>query len=140
MYLIKSLFLALSLTLAAAGPVPRSDGLDPTQVYIESVDYNGSGCHSGTGDTVVSLSDDRQTMTVLYSNYAASSGPGIPITQMRENCLLNVKVHTPQNYRFSISQTTFHGYENMGSQCTGYIQASYWFSTQTGTACSPSIP
>jgi Domain of unknown function (DUF4360) len=137
MHLTKNLVLLLSAAIATAKPVPGAGAINPGDVYIESVDYNGSGCHSGTGDTQVVLSDDRQTMTVIYSNYAASSGPGIPITQMRQNCLLNVKVHTPKNYRFSISQTTFHGYENMGATCTGYIQASYWFSTQTGRVSSP---
>ena len=133
--LLLNILLAFCASLAAAGPVPGTTALDPGQVYIESVSYGGSGCHSS--DTTVVMSDDRQTMTVIYSNYAASSGAGIPITQSRQNCLLNVKVHTPKNFRFSISQTTFHGYENMGAQCTGYIQASYWFSTQTGTVSGP---
>jgi hypothetical protein len=136
MHLLQSLMLALSASVALASPLPAdstNSAFNPADIYIESVEYNGSGCHSGTGDTVIVLSDDRKTMTVIYSDYDAYAGPGVAVNHNRQNCLLNIKVHTPNNYRYSVSQTTFHGYEQMGAHCTGYVSASYWFSTQTGT-------
>jgi hypothetical protein len=136
MHCLKPFFLALSASVAIANPLPAdasSSAFNPADIYIENVEYNGSGCHSGTGDTVIALSDDRKTMTVIYSNYNAYAGPGVTVNKNRQNCLLNIKVHTPNNYRYSVSQTTFHGYENMGAHCTGYVSSSYWFSSETGT-------
>jgi hypothetical protein len=129
MHIISPIFLSVLVGTALATPLEMSSqavpAFDPKDIYIESVSYQGSGCHPNLGDTSVVLSDDRRTMTVLFSNYAASAGAGVPITASRANCLLNVKVHTPSNYRFSVSQTTFHGYQDMGRACNGYVQASY---------------
>jgi len=128
----QSLLLALGASLVTAKPVPNgttATAFNPSDIYIESVSYNGSGCHSGTGDTVIVLSDDRRTLTVIYSDYDAYAGPGVTVDKNRQNCLLNIKVHTPDNYRYSVSQTTFHGYEQFDANCSGYVSASYWFST-----------
>jgi hypothetical protein len=141
MRFINSIFLCALAGITLATPLVISSqnvpAFNPSDIYIESVSYQGSGCHPNLGDTSVILSDDRRTMTVLFSNYAASAGAGIPITASRSNCLLNIKVHTPNNYRFSVSQTTFHGYQDMGKACAGYVQASYWFSTETNSVSSP---
>lgn len=132
MHFIESISLALLATLVVALPSPAQQDPDPNDIYIQDVTYNGSGCKKGSDDTTIVLSDDRKTMTVIYNDYIAKAGTGIDIGLSRRNCLLNIKVHTPQNFRFSISETTFHGYQDMGVACNGYVQSSYWFSTQTG--------
>jgi hypothetical protein len=113
--------LAIYAGAALATPVPDAvdDGPapDPSQVQIVSVVWNGSGCHMGSttgpnpspADTNYVLSDDRKTLTLIYSKYFAQSNIKGQPDVLRTNCLINIKVRYPETWRYSISQTTFHG-------------------------------
>ncbi|KAF2672242.1 hypothetical protein BT63DRAFT_477035 [Microthyrium microscopicum] len=127
--------IAFFTVVGTASPVPEAeDQPDPKSVYIESVTWNGSGCKRGTSDTTASLSDDRKTISVLYSNYVAQSGTGSSASDGRKNCLLNFKLHVPKGWQYTMSNTIFHGFADMGNGgCNGYVKASYWFSGQTGS-------
>jgi len=135
------------LTLCAAravlsSPLPDSptDLPDSSSVKILSVVWNGSGCHMGStsdptnqspADTNFVLSTDRRTLTIIYSKYIAQWGvPGNPAIP-RSNCLMNIQVSYPPTWRYSISQTTFHGFAQVDRGCTAYVKASYWFSGET---------
>jgi hypothetical protein len=118
MHFLKLLALCASAALANPVPAAQDDVPAAADVKIVSVVWNGSGCHMGgtsgstapPADTAYIMSGDRRTLTILYSKYVAQSGirlqPDIP----RTNCLINIEVSYPKNWRYSISQTTFHGY------------------------------
>jgi hypothetical protein len=130
--------IALLSSLALANPLPQatSAAFPPSnQVYIQSVTWGGTGCTMGSNaDTTYVLSDDRKTLTLIYTNYVAVAGPGVTNPALnRRNCLINIKVHIPSNWQFTVSNTIFRGFQQMGRSCNGYIAASYWFSGQTQT-------
>jgi len=119
MHFLKLLALCASAVLASPVPDSQLDLPDASSVKIVSVVWNGSGCHMGStnspsnqspADTNFVLSSDRRTLTIIYSNYVSQWGvPGSPAIP-RTNCLVNIEVSYPKTWRYSISQTTFHGY------------------------------
>jgi Domain of unknown function (DUF4360) len=119
MHFLKLLALCAARAVLSS-PLPDApvDLPDPNTVKILSVVWNGSGCHIGStnnpsdqspADTNFVLSEDRRTLTIIYSRYVAQWGvPGNPVIP-RTNCLVNILVSYPTTWRYSISQTTFHG-------------------------------
>ena len=94
----------------AAGPNPNSP-------YIESMLYSGSGCPLGTVGQ--SLSDDRTTFTMIFDNFIATLGPGMPITENRKNCLVAIKVHTPPGTTWAASVVDRRGYMQLAAGVRG---------------------
>jgi len=131
-----SLFPAFSLASpvaeALAEPEPQAVGSapQPGQVSIQSVTWGGSGCKMGqNGDTAFVFSSDYKTITLIYSNYIASTGPGpTSILLSRRNCLINIKVNVPRFWVYTLSTTIFRGYQQLGKSCMGKISAVYSFS------------
>lgn len=150
------LFLAALLVpaLAAAAPV-TADVLastpDPTQVQINSVcvtirqyapntwnihhslsyqvSYGGTGCPQGSVASIIS--DDRQTMTLIFDSYVASIGKGVAVTENRKNCQLNIDLHYPGGFQYSIFSADYRGYAALDKGVTGTQKSTYYFSGQS---------
>jgi hypothetical protein len=83
-------------------------GPDPDNLYIEALSYAGSGCPQHS--IAQSISSDRSSFTLIFDKYVASLGPGIPITENRKNCRLNLKIHSPGGWTFDIISVDTRGY------------------------------
>lgn len=118
--------LAGSLTVsspASAGNIldnPPSD-----HIVIDLVAMAGSGCRPGTAD--VAVSPDNTAFTVIYSDYLAEAGPGIPFSAGRKNCQLNVLVHVPQGFTFAIAKVDYRGYGLLQAGASASQRALYYF-------------
>jgi len=121
---------ALAL-FATANPLASLEdtGPDPSQVYIQAMTYGGSGCPQGSVGQ--SISDDRQTFTLIFDNYVASVGQGIAITESRKNCQLNIKMHFPQGWTFSLLSSDYRGYAQLDKGVNGLQKSTYYFAGQT---------
>jgi hypothetical protein len=58
----------------------------------------------------------------------ASIGPGVPITDERVNCQLNIDLEYPSGFQYSSLSTEFRGYAGLDSGVTGTQEATYYFS------------
>lgn len=115
--------------LAAALPdAVFADAPDPSQVQIVGFTYGGTGCPDQTVSSV--LSDDRTIMTFIFDEYVASIGPGIPITQARKNCQLNLNLRYPGGFQYSIFSADYRGYAYLEKGVTGTQRSAYYFSGQ----------
>jgi hypothetical protein len=121
----------LGLALSEPIPVPRAPTADPdpTQVWIEEVTYGGTGCPQGTAS--ISLASDRKSFTVILDAYIASAGPGYTITDSRKNCQLNIQLHYPGGFQYSIFSSDYRGFVDLESGVTGIQKATYYFAGQT---------
>jgi len=109
--------LALSLPLAAQSP-------NPNQPYIQSISYGGTGCPNGTVGS--SFSNDRTSFTLIFDSFVASSGPGVPVTEGRKNCQLNLNVRVPNGSGQYCAVLDYRGYVQLPSGTTADSSAIYY--------------
>jgi len=101
------------------------DGPDPSEVYIKSLVYGGTGCPRGSA--AVSVADDRQSFTLIFDKFVASTGPGVPITESRRNCQLNVAMNYPAGWQYSVMTSVYRGYVQMENGVSGLHKSTYYF-------------
>ncbi|MFY1694657.1 MULTISPECIES: DUF4360 domain-containing protein [unclassified Solwaraspora] len=125
------LALLASSLIAGAPASARSIMDDPPadKVVIELVAMAGSGCEPGTAD--VAVSPDNTAFTTIYSDYLVQAGPGIPVTDGRRNCQLNVLVHVPAGYTFAIVKVDYRGYGLLEPGAIATQMANYYFQGMT---------
>jgi len=58
----------------------------------------------------------------------ASIGPGVPVTENRKNCQLNIELQYPGGFQYSILSTMYRGYVDVEKGVTGRQQNTYYFS------------
>ncbi|KAE9579212.1 putative secreted protein [Colletotrichum fructicola] len=119
--------LGLVAAIPMGGDTPPLD-----QVRLVDVNYGGSGCPAGS--VAKSFSDTRDIVTLMFDQYNVQSGPNIKPVEHRKACQLNVKMHYPQGYQFSIFQSTVRGHVNLAKGVEGYCKATYYFSGDEKTA------
>jgi hypothetical protein len=127
-YSISALVLGLFAVLSAAAPTPADAddvNIDPSKVYIEGITYGGSGCKAGS--VAISKADDWKTVTLSFDSYVASIGPGVSFVERRKNCNINVKIHYPSGYQYTLYQTDYKGYCELEKGVTAKQQSDYWF-------------
>lgn len=105
-----------------AGP-ERGVVVNPAGVYFAEVTANGTGCPAGTWTT--SLAPDGQTFTTSFSAYEAEVDPSRTISI--KDCMLAVKLHSPQGLSYSISSFYYSGYAFLEKGVSGRQFASYYF-------------
>lgn len=126
---------ALAVTIAAPAATTSAAVPDPSEVYINSITYGGTGCPQGSVGSFIS--DDRQTFTLIFDSFVASIGPGVAVTNNRLNCQLNIDLEYPAGFQYSVLGTEFRGYAGLDAGVTGVQQATYYFSgssTQVSTS------
>jgi hypothetical protein len=129
---------AISLLLAAVNALPaagdHSVDVPPGspsghEVTIEGISFAGTGCPAGS--VAGQLSSDLTTVTLLYDRFVAQAGAGIPASEYRKNCGLNVKIKYPSGWQFSVFKADYRGYAYIPKGATGTCKATYYFSGQS---------
>lgn len=128
---MKFFSLLLAAATAVSGLVIERDFVIPPkdQVWIESVKWAGTGCPAGS--VARTLSNDKQTLTLMFDSYIASIGPGITIKEAYKNCQLNIKLRIPQGYAYTIHRTQYRGYTQLDKGVTATQKSIYYFAGDT---------
>ncbi|KAF4629531.1 hypothetical protein G7Y89_g8617 [Cudoniella acicularis] len=138
--LAKSFALAALASAAFASPlvVPVSGGDTPPadQVTISGITTSGTGCPQGSVGQF--LSADRETFTLIFDSYQAQIGPGTVPTDARKFCQINLNLHYPQGFQYSIMKTIFRGYASLQKGVSGTQQATYYFSGESAQCSTKS--
>lgn len=112
---------------------PQGDGSraapNPSEVYVQSISYGGSGCPQGSIGT--SLSNDRSTFTLIFDQFVAASGPGVSVTESRKNCQININMRVPNGWTYTISTIDYRGYVQIPAGYTAEQKSVYYFQGQT---------
>jgi hypothetical protein len=147
-YIATILTLLASYTAAAPPKLEyRATNLPAaSQVTIESINYAGSGCPSGS--VAGTFSDDRTLVTLAFDTYVAQSGSSIAPKENRKACQLTLKMHFPGGWqyvsnhhilhfwtrslilslRFSIFKADYRGYVSLPAKAKSFCSSTYYFS------------
>jgi hypothetical protein len=114
---------------ATAPPPPDEGGPrvgpDPTKVYVQSVTYAGSGCPDGSA--TVSLDAERDQLAIGFSSFVASKGPGVPLSEASKSCQVNLNLHIPQGWQYSITTIEHRGLVQLPKKMKASQQTTYYF-------------
>jgi hypothetical protein len=110
----------------------RFTGPDPSKVYLDSISYGGTGCPQGSVGK--SVAEDRQSFTLIFDSFVASSGPSVPITEGRKNCQLNINLRFPQGFSYTVAQFDYRGYVQLPAGVSAEQKSTYYFQGQTTQA------
>jgi hypothetical protein len=119
----------LLASIAAAAPtVDERDDNKPSghEVEIKGFTYAGSGCPAGSVGSM--LSSDLTTLTLIYDDFIAQAGKDIKPKEYRKNCQINVKLHYPQGWQFSVFKADYRGHATLPKGAWGTCKATYYFS------------
>ncbi|KAH6665553.1 hypothetical protein B0J14DRAFT_457786, partial [Halenospora varia] len=121
---------------AIASPIVSADAPDANQVTINSITTSGTGCPQGSVGKF--LSADRQTFTLIFDSFVAQVGPGTAATDARKFCQINLDLHYPQGFQYSILKTIYRGYAQLDAGVSGSQSATYYFSGQSAQCSTTS--
>src|SRR5690606_5732798 len=114
---MKSILALAFAALAFAAPADRvildddQSQPNPREVYVHSISYGGSGCPQGSVGS--SFSNDRKSFTLIFDSFVAYSGAGVPITEARKNCQLNINLRLPNGFSYSVASFDYRGYVSL---------------------------
>ncbi|KAJ7597537.1 hypothetical protein C8J56DRAFT_1159420 [Mycena floridula] len=120
-FLSRILILASTASLAVAQATTAA----PPAFNITSLIANGSGCPPGS--IVYVLNNDHTAVTITFSQYEASAGPGIPLSDDRKNCAISLNIHVPQGFSFAITDVDYRGFYQMDPKVKVIHGALYYF-------------
>jgi hypothetical protein len=103
----------------------RAQAPNPSEVFVERINFAGSGCPAGS--VAGSISSDAQVFTLLFDSFEASVGPGVPFTEGRKNCQLDVKLHYPQGFSYTLTTVDYRGFGELDAGVTGLQKSTYFF-------------
>ncbi len=91
-------------------------GPDPSQPYIQAISYGGSGCPQGTVGQ--SISNDRQTFTLIFDTFIASTGPNVPATENSKTCEVTLRLHLAPGWQTWSQSFARRGYVQLSAGST----------------------
>lgn len=121
-----SLIAPIVLLAGLVASAPADPKPSPHEIHIEGIAYAGSGCPAGS--VAGQISSDKTYITLLYDKFIAESGKTVSASKNRKNCQLNVKLHFPQGWQFSVFKADYRGYAQVPKGITGVCKATYYFS------------
>ncbi len=118
--------------LVAAMFASAADAASPPYVRIRSVSYAGSGCQAGSVSQ--NVSPDLQAFTLLFDNFVAEVGPGVPLSSSRKNCQIAVDLDFPSGWSYSVATLDYRGFVNLDAGSVADQSAAYYFQGSGATA------
>ena len=120
--------LTMSMSMIAASYSGSALADVPNYVRIVGITYAGSGCPAGSvGNNV---SPDFQAFTLLFDQYQAAAGPGVPFGQKRKNCQVNVSMDIPNGWSYTLFTVDTRGYVSLQPGVRAMEQSTYYFQGQ----------
>ena len=107
--------LALAASTIIPSPATPSAGA-VNGASLQSLTYDGTGCPQGTVGQ--SVSADRQTFTLIFDSYIASTGTGVSHKDAKKDCDLTLNIEVGPGYRLDYVQLDRRGYVQLTSEQT----------------------
>ncbi|GID94306.1 hypothetical protein Adi01nite_37180 [Amorphoplanes digitatis] len=127
--------LALSLSTPAHAAAPAAAATVPdTNITLEVVAANGSGCAPGTAAVIAN--SDRTGFRIRYNDFVAESGGNAAPTDRRKNCQIGVLVTVPAGWSFAIAEAEYRGRARLYSGATALQRTNYYWQGSSTSSSS----
>ncbi|KAF2435577.1 hypothetical protein EJ08DRAFT_560907, partial [Tothia fuscella] len=90
----------------------------------------GSGCRANSVST--NFNGDRTILTLIFNDFIANFGPGIPAQQNRRFCKVDLKMKVPKGWTFQVNTVDWRGYIDLDRGVRGSLASSYFWSASRG--------
>ena len=122
--MMKGLCLGL-LTLTMSNALLAADGIS-----LGTPGYGGNGCPANSAS--VTLSEDGQSLSIIFDQFIVEAGGASRKTQDRKTCNIAIPVHVPQGYSVSVIDVDYRGYVSLPSQASARLTAEYFLAGSVG--------
>lgn len=97
--------------------------------------YGGNGCPAGSAS--VAISDDQQSLSVLFDAYSAEAGDTTGRRVDRKSCNLAIPVKVPQGYSVSVIGVDYRGFNAIpGNGANTRFDVEYFWAGSRGPRMS----
>jgi hypothetical protein len=120
---IRSVAFAAAATLAMAASAQNN-------VELGNPEFLGDGCLPGSASAV--LSNDRQSLSILFSGYSTEAGYTTGKQFDRKACNMAIPVRVPQGISVSIFSVDYRGYNNLPRGAFSDFNVEYFFAGSRG--------
>jgi hypothetical protein len=93
------------------------------QIQLGSPIYGGTGCPAGTAS--VSLTEDQQTLSILFDSFVAQAPTAQNATFDRKSCNLRIPVRVGPGYQVALIAFDYTGFAAIPSGGRGQFEARY---------------
>ena len=121
---MKGLCLGL-LTLTMSNALLAADGIS-----LGTPGYGGNGCPANSAS--VTLSEDGQSLSIIFDQFIVEAGGASRKTQDRKTCNIAIPVHVPQGFSVSVIDVDYRGYVSLPSQASARLTAEYFLAGSVG--------
>lgn len=115
--------------------VAMAQGPRPSQVDIKELKFSGSGCPSGSAETIVTNSEPGSKVAdyfqISYDAFEVEVGEGVPARKSSKNCNLSMNITYPEGYRFKFKSIQFDGQAELAKGQNGVFKSYYYETTGT---------
>jgi len=112
---------ALTVALVSTGALTTASA-EPQDVKIVDFTYAGTGCPAGS--VGASISDDRDSLIVLFDSFVAKIPPG---SFDRKNCQLAIKLRFDPSWSFTLVRVDYRGFAALKPGSWGQEKSTYFF-------------
>lgn len=102
------------------------------QISLGSPIYGGTGCPAGTAS--VSLTEDQQTMSILFDGFVAQAPTAQGATFDRKSCNLRIPVRVGPGYQVALIAFDYAGFAAIPNGGRGQFEARYAYVGQARPA------
>jgi hypothetical protein len=110
---------------AALSGTAAAQSFNPGEVYVQALNYGGSGCPQGT--VAHNLSPDAKALSFLFDSFAVDT-PSNGGRRTKKSCAINLQLHVPAGWTYTLFSVDYRGYAEMDKRSEARLRS--WYAMQ----------
>lgn len=123
--LVKSLASFIFSSLILTGLALAQSAPNPNQVHIQRITYAGPGCRQGT--VTGNIAFDAKAFTLVFNDFIAEIGPGVPGGERATNCRVTLDIRIPNGWTYTLFDVDYRGFAFLEEGVSANLRSKYFF-------------
>ena len=99
-------------------------------VTLGEPSFMGNGCNRGTASA--SITEDGQTLSILFDDYIAEAGGNLRRQQDRKHCNIGIPVMVPPGHSVAVFSIDYRGFHSLPEGAESKFAVDYFFGPRSG--------